>query len=255
MREAKPDDKLFPALILGLSLLFPSGLRAQATGKPAAESDKATLFWDSAVDSRGPRWDLSEEPGLFRYSEQLIRERPNDRVVYVAYGPLGEVAWLLMSFKNWLVNSGGVREDLILTFNGGREKTLRYQAWLVPPGAELPKVVGPPPEDENAVIEFTDYPYGNACEYCGWKGERTLAALVEELRKRPRRRAYLEFFPCGRGRRRFAAARREVSEAKQLLIERGGVAPSRVLVKMKEAPRRRCEAQIWLLNSSPTRQQ
>jgi hypothetical protein len=190
---------------------------------------------------------LSEEPGVFLYVEQLRQKRPHDKVVYIAYGPLGEVAWYLLSIKNWLKTRGGAREDLIYTFDGGRENELRYEAWLIPEGAEMPKVIGLPAEDENAAIVFTDYPYSSACEYCGYKGGMTLAALVEALKKRPQRKAYLEFYPCGRnGRRRVSAARREMLEAKQIL-KQGGIASSRILVKIKEDRKKSCEAQIWLL--------
>ncbi|HKQ53437.1 MAG TPA: hypothetical protein VJT74_13765 [Pyrinomonadaceae bacterium] len=235
--------KLCVLLTVAAALLCAAKLNAQE-----AEQGKATLFWDSTSSSRSPRWDLSEEPGIFLYYEQLKRERPNDKVVYVAYGPLGEVMWYLKSLKSWLVNNAAVREDLIYTFDGGREKKLRFQAWLVPAGAEMPRVAGPPPEDENAVIEFADLPYAEACEYCPDKARVTLEVLVEALKERPRRRAYLEFFPCERG----AGARREAAKAKRMLTRQGGVDLSRLLVKLKQRRQQRCEAQIWLL---PTRQQ
>lgn len=239
--------KLFTLLFLALCSLS-VGLIAQEPDKLEMESGKATLFWESKKESRGPRWDLSEEPGVFLYVEQLRLKRPNDKVVYIAYGPLGEVAWYLLSIKNWLKNRGGVGEDSVFTFDGGRENEMRYEAWLVPVGAEMPKVVGPPAEDENAVIKFTDYSYESACEYCGYKAGWTLEALVEALKKRPQRKAYLEFYGCGRkGRRRFSVARHEASEAKRILIKQGGIAPSRIVVKIKENSKRRCEARIWLL--------
>jgi hypothetical protein len=240
--------KLFTLLPLVLCSLSAASLNAQEPVKPEVESDKATLFWDSKKDSRGPRWDLSEEPGVFLYTEQLRIKRPHDKVVYIAYGSLGEVAWYLLSIKDWLNNRGGVGEDSIFTFDGGRENELRYEAWLVPEGAKMPKIIGPPAEDENAVIKFTDYPYETACEYCSYKGGMTLEALVEALKKRPQRKAYLEFYGCGRkGRGRFSVARHEELEAKRILIKQGGIAPSRVLVKIKENSKQRCEASIWLL--------
>ncbi|HKR01431.1 MAG TPA: hypothetical protein VJT09_12210 [Pyrinomonadaceae bacterium] len=258
MREAKFSSRLFPHLILVLGLFPAAWPKAQGQVRSETEPGVATIFWDSK-DSRGPRWDLSEEPGLFLYLEQLKAKRPNDKLVYIARGPLGEVAWYLLAIRDWLINTAGVKRDLVFTFDGGREKELRYQAWLVPEGAEMPGVAALPPEDENSVIEFTHYPYQSACEYCGIKGGFTLSALAEELRKRPGRKAYLEFFPCnnGVGRGRFTAARREASEAKRILIKQGGIASSRVLVKMKDDRQRGCEARIWLLplrpNSSPGR--
>jgi hypothetical protein len=87
-----------------------------------------------------------------------------------------------------------------------------------------------------------------ACEYCGYKGELTLEALVEALKNRPERKAYLEFYGCGRkGRGRFSISRREELAARQILIKQGGVAPSRILVKIQETGKQRCEASIWLL--------
>lgn len=246
-RDSSPVSFVtWPSLLLCLLLLTAPEYHAQEpiSGGPTAAA--AEMFYDSRKSGRYVRFDLSEEPGVFRYLEQERPGRPHDKVVYVAYGTLGEVARYLKAIREWLRDRGGVPDDLIVTFDGGREKEFRYEVWLVPPGAALPEVAGPPPEDENAPLEFAVYHYASVCEECG--GWTTLPALIEELKKRPQRRAYLEFYPCGRGARfSLADARREAAEARQALIE-GGIAPSRVLVKMKAAdPRQRCRAKTWLL--------
>lgn len=245
--------QFFALLLLPVCLLSYAVAAAQET---EADLSKPLLFWNSK-DSRGPRWDLSEEPGAYLYREQLSQKRPKDKIVYIAYGSLGDVARYLLHLKGWLRDTLGVREDLIYTFDGGREKELRYVAWLIPEGAEMPKVNPLPAEDENAVIEFTDYPYADMCEVCGYEGRYTLAALIEALKERPHRKAYLEFYACaavGR-RRRLAEARRQMLEARQFLKE-GGVASSRILVKIKAGGKKSCRAQIWLLPphlNSPTK--
>ncbi len=234
------------SLLLFLLLSAAAGLNAQETTQPGPAAPKAERFYDSR-ESRGVRVDLSEEPGVFRYLEQIRPGRPHDKVVYVAYGQLGEVARYLLAVRKWLRDRGGVPDDLIVTFDGGRENEFRYEGWLVPPGAGMPEVAGPPPEDENAPLKFAGYDYAGMCEYCG--GWTTLDALVEELKKRPQRRAYLEFYPCGRGEReRLSDARREAAEARRTLTK-GGIAPSRVVVKMKAAANatQRCRAKTWLL--------
>ncbi len=238
----------FALLITALCLIFAARLQAQEPDKTGAEAGKPTKFWNSKDSDQSPRWDLSEEPGVFLYVEQLRHKRPNDKIVYIAYGPFGEVAWYLLSVRNWLNNSGGTAEDLIYTFDGGREKELRYEAWLIPEGAELPKVAGPPAEDEKAVIDFSAVPYDGVCELCGVKGRFVLAALAKALRERPQRKAYLEFYGCaGSLRHRASVANREAKMVKQILIKEGGVAPSRILVKTKVSGKQRCEARIWLL--------
>ena len=235
-------------LIFFLLLPAAAALNAQQPTQAGPSALKAERFYDSR-ESLGPRSDLSEEPGVFRYLEQERPGRPHDRVVYVGYGKLGEVARYLKAVREWLLNMGGVPDDLIVTIDGGRERELRYEVWFVPPGAALPPVAGPPPEDENAPLEFAGYDYAGMCEYCG--GWTTLGALVEELKKRPQRRAYLEFYPCRDARSRFADARREAAEARSVLIK-GGVEPSRVLVKMKAAnATQRCRATIRLLPPRP----
>lgn len=236
----------FTFMSLGLCLFFTTRLDAQDMSN--LESGKATLFWQTPAGGY-PRWDLSEEPGVYFYVEQLSKKRPHDKVVYIAYGPLGEVVWYLSHIKGWLRDVGGTREDLIYTFDGGRENKLRYEAWLIPEGAEMPKV-NAPVEDENARIQFASYPYLGVCEYCPGKGRATLDALVEALLKRPQRKAYLEFYTCGgQGRFSYSAARREMLKVKQILIREGGIASSRILVKIKADSKKSCEAQIWLTPS------
>jgi len=221
----------------------------ESSTQASSSSDKATLFWNSEGNDRGPRWDLSEEPGVFTYVERLRHERPHDKVVYIAYGPLGEVAWYLWSIKDWLKRVTPVEANQVVTFDGGRGDKLRYEAWLVPEGAEMPKVVGPPPEDPRAVLEFATYSYAAACEYCDGQGHAALNALVEALRQRPQRKAYLEFYGCGgsRGRRPISMARREASKVRRMLTKQGGIAPSRIIVKIKAHSKSSCDAQIWLL--------
>jgi hypothetical protein len=245
MRQASLNKSLALLILLLCAPVVAAVLKAQEPKPSAPDSVKATLFWES---KGAQRWDLSEEPGVFLYSEQLGRQRPRDKVVYIAYGPLGEVAWYLLSIREWLRDRGGVREELIFTFDGGRENQLRYEAWLVPEGAAMPKVAGPPVEDEKATLEFTKYHYPNVCEYCPGQGRFVLRALAEALKQRPQRQAYLEFYGCGRSGRRSSVARREALKAKSFLIQQGA-RPSRLLVKIKENSTQRCQAQIRLLPS------
>jgi hypothetical protein len=240
---------LIPVLCLPFTAVW---IRAQGTStqeEEASTQGKATLFWNSDDSDRGPRWDLSEEPGAFFYVERLRHTRPRDKVVYIAYGPLGEVAWYLSEMKAWLKSVAPVEEDQVLTFDGGRAAQLRYEAWLVPEGAEMPEVTGPPPEDQSAVLAFTNYYYAASCEYCGGQGHAVLKALIEALRQRPQRKAYIEFYGCGSsGRRsRVSVARHEASKARRILIEQGGIAPSRIIVKIKAHGKSSCAAQIRLL--------
>lgn len=237
--------RLFVTLsgLLLLLLSAPAESHAQEPSQSGPPVPKAERFYDSR-NTGYVRFDLSEEPGVFRYLEQERPGRPHDKVVYVAYGQLGEVAGYLLAVRRWLRDMGGVPDDLIVTLDGGRESELRYEVWFVPPGAATPEFAGPPPEDENAPLEFASYSYAGVCEQCG--GWRTLDALIEELKKRPQRRVYLEFYPCGRGEQGSFGARREAAEARRTLIK-GGVAPSRVIIKMKAKGKQRCQARTWLL--------
>ena len=235
--------------VLLLFLLLPAAARvhAQEPTQAGPPAPKAERFYDSR-NNRGPRFDLSEEPGVFRYLEQERPKRPHDKVVYVGYGKLGEVARYLKAVREWLRDRGGVPDDLIVTFDGGREKEFRYEVWLVPPGAALPEVAGPPPEDENAPLEFAVYHYASVCEECGnWT---TLDALVEELKKRPQRRAYLEFYPCGRGARfSFADARREAlrrAAKDKLSLVKAGVPPAQIKAVVGDKDMW-THAELWLV--------
>lgn len=244
-----PNLKCFITSLILLSclLVICEQLNAQEPNKSESGSAKATLFYSSNADSH-PRWDLSEEPGVFRYVEQERPLRPHDKVVYIAYGPLGEVTSYLLSIDSWLKQIIKVDPKLVLFLDGGREKNLRYEVWLVPEGAEIPKV-SPPIEDEKAIIEFTDYPYEEQCEVCGTQGRYALEALVKALKQRPQRKAYLEFYGCGsKGIHRSSVAH-EVWEARRILIKEGGLAPSRILVKIKEHSKKACKTRIWLLPS------
>lgn len=248
--EPKPES--IPALLILLLSLHISlvSLHAQESDERAAAQDKATLFWNSR-SSRGPRLDLSEEPGVFLYIEQLRNKRPDDKLVYILYGPLGQVGSYSLRIREWLLERGNITNDKLLIFDGGREARLRYEAWLVAEGAEIP-TAKTPVEDEEAVIEFTSYPYDKVyvCEECGSEKRFTLEALVEALRQRARRKAYLEFYGCGGGtgrRRRSSVARLEASEAKRLLIKDGRVSPERIIFKIKAGGKQRCAAQVWLL--------
>jgi hypothetical protein len=248
----QPNDKrLFILWLLVLCLpLTAAAIQAQESSTQASpSSDKATLFWNSDDNDRGLRWDLSEEPGVFIYVERLRQQRPRDRIIYIGYGPLGEVAWYLWSIKDWLKRVTPVEANQVVTLDGGRGDKLRYEAWLVPEGAEMPKVTGPPPEDPRAVLEFATYSYEAACEYCDGQGNAVLNALVQALRQRPQRKAYLEFYGCGRSRRQrpISTARREASKVRRMLTKQGGIAPSRIIVRIRENSKSSCAAQVWLL--------
>ena len=246
--KLKATLKIFTVSLLLCSGAHRRALYAQEQYRSESNQAKAVLFYSSNPEY-GPRWDLSEEPGVFRYVEQERPARPHDKVVYIAYGPLGEATAYLLSIDNWLKQVIGVDPKLIFTFDGGREKKLRYEVWLVPEGAEIPKI-NKLVADEETIFEFAHYPYEDQCEVCGIQGRYALEALVKILKQRPQSKAYLDFYGCG-GRRanQSRVVRHEIMEAKQILVKEGGITPSRILIRLKAVGKRDCQTRIWLLPS------
>jgi hypothetical protein len=106
-----------------------------------------------------------------------------------------------LRIKQYLITNRGVSPDKIKTGNGGSREKMLVELWLVPPGAEVPKITPLEPEKidltKTLLFDVQTFPLENDdCTYdvdCP-SGEWHLAQLdtfAEQLKVNPNSKAYL----------------------------------------------------------------
>lgn len=180
-------------------LLAASFLLVNNHGGVAQEADQKARLVDTFGHIN------SEDAGarIDNFAARLQGE-PDAEGYVICYGPDGEGSGtgrgVLRVIQDYLVNVRGIEPDRFRTVYGGRYKDPDWVAtelWLVPPGADAPRVKRFRSKLESLHGKFT--------EYRGWDGfpdgadgpslgNVTLAALADALREQPDSFAYVVAF-------------------------------------------------------------
>lgn len=188
-----------------------------------------------------------------------LQENPTARGFLVVYRAHRDLPGLSGRHLNWmshyLTNNRGIATERIAAVDGGAASCLAHELWIAPPGttpAPRPDAYARGLDDTAAARKFDEYywdaPQDMLVSYSTEYGD-TLAGYAQALRREPRSLAYIIAYAGyrvsrteetdARGRKKISrtisidppgAAARELSERRNVLVKRHGIARSRVRV-------------------------